>query len=104
MDILDNIATELGFEFHLYIVQDELFGGKQKASKSFYSRSKETNDFLSKSNKNSDTRNSNTGPTNKNKKPGRKKGGSDDDVSTSPAWIVSSLPKKYFQVPNGMAS
>ncbi|KAG4073833.1 hypothetical protein HA402_014038 [Bradysia odoriphaga] len=74
MDILDNIATELGFEFHLYIVQDELFGGKHKASKHFYSRSKETNDFLSKSQKNSDYRSSNMGATNKNKKPGRKKG------------------------------
>lgn len=28
MDLLDNIATELEFEFHLYIVQDELFGSK----------------------------------------------------------------------------
>ncbi|KAL5287110.1 GRIN3A family protein [Megaselia abdita] len=28
MDLLDNIATELEFEFHLYIVYDELFGSK----------------------------------------------------------------------------
>ncbi|XP_055859129.1 uncharacterized protein LOC129921359 isoform X2 [Episyrphus balteatus] len=28
MDLLDNIATELEFEFHLYIVHDELFGAK----------------------------------------------------------------------------
>lgn len=28
MDLLDNIATELMFEFHLYIVRDELFGAK----------------------------------------------------------------------------
>lgn len=28
MDLLDNIATELEFEFHLYIVLDELFGSK----------------------------------------------------------------------------
>lgn len=73
MDILDNIATELGFEFHLYIVQDELFGGKHKLSKSFFSRSRETDDFA-KSQKTTDFRSSNTGTTNKNKKPGRKKG------------------------------
>lgn len=30
MDILDNVATELGFEFHLYIVRDELFGAKYR--------------------------------------------------------------------------
>lgn len=30
MDILDNVATELGFEFHLYIVRDELFGTKYR--------------------------------------------------------------------------
>lgn len=73
MDILDNIATELGFEFHLYIVQDELFGGR-KFDKSFHSRSRETNDLTSKSQKTTDSRSSNTGPTNKNKMPGRKKG------------------------------
>ncbi|GAB0096952.1 Ionotropic glutamate receptor [Sergentomyia squamirostris] len=26
MDLLENIATELGFEFHLYIVRDEVYG------------------------------------------------------------------------------
>lgn len=30
MDLLDNIATELEFEFHLYIVYDELFGSQFK--------------------------------------------------------------------------
>lgn len=30
MDLLDNIASELGFEFHLYIVHDELFGTKHQ--------------------------------------------------------------------------
>lgn len=30
MDLLDNIAMELGFEFHLYIVRDQLFGAKQQ--------------------------------------------------------------------------
>lgn len=29
MDLLENIASELGFEYHLYIVRDELFGTKQ---------------------------------------------------------------------------
>lgn len=28
MDLLDNIATELGFEYHLYVVRDQLFGAK----------------------------------------------------------------------------
>lgn len=27
MDLLEKVASELGFEFHLYIVRDELFGG-----------------------------------------------------------------------------
>lgn len=27
MDLLKKVAHELGFEFHLYIVRDELFGG-----------------------------------------------------------------------------
>lgn len=30
MDLLDNIATELSFEFHLYVVRDQLFGSKQQ--------------------------------------------------------------------------
>lgn len=29
MDLLDNVATELGFEFHLYVVRDQLFGAKK---------------------------------------------------------------------------
>lgn len=29
MDLLDNIASELGFGYILYIVSDELFGSKQ---------------------------------------------------------------------------
>lgn len=28
MDLLENVATELGFQFHLYLVQDELYGSK----------------------------------------------------------------------------
>lgn len=35
MDLLDNIATELGFEFHLYIVRDQLFGSKQRSRRDF---------------------------------------------------------------------
>lgn len=30
MDLLENIATELGFEFHLYVVRDQLFGAKMQ--------------------------------------------------------------------------
>lgn len=29
MDLLDNVATELGFEFHLYVVRDQLFGAQK---------------------------------------------------------------------------
>ncbi|XP_055378406.1 uncharacterized protein LOC129610081 isoform X1 [Condylostylus longicornis] len=36
MDLLDNIATELGFEFHLYIVRDELFGTKYNNLNDFF--------------------------------------------------------------------
>ena len=35
MDLLDNVATELGFEFHLYVVRDQLFGSKQSTVKEF---------------------------------------------------------------------
>lgn len=28
MDLLDNVAIELGFKFHLYLVRDELYGAK----------------------------------------------------------------------------
>lgn len=31
MDLLENVATELGFQFHLYLVRDELFGTKYSA-------------------------------------------------------------------------
>lgn len=31
MDLLDNVATELGFQFHLYLVRDELYGTKVSA-------------------------------------------------------------------------
>lgn len=41
MDLLDNVATELGFEFHLYVVRDQLFGSKEQ---------RDVKDFL-KSNK-----------------------------------------------------
>lgn len=34
MDLLETVAKDLGFDFHLYIVQDELFGGKV-ANKNF---------------------------------------------------------------------
>lgn len=34
MDLLDNIASELGFGYILYIVSDELFGSKQMVRKS----------------------------------------------------------------------
>lgn len=33
MDLLDNVASELGFGYILYIVSDELFGSKQVMKK-----------------------------------------------------------------------
>lgn len=33
MDLLENIATELGFQFHLYLVRDELYGAKHLADR-----------------------------------------------------------------------
>lgn len=33
MDLLDNVASELGFGYILYIVSDELFGSKQMTKK-----------------------------------------------------------------------
>lgn len=38
MDLLDNIAMELGFEFHLYVVRDQLFGSKQQRDVKDYLR------------------------------------------------------------------
>lgn len=34
MDLLDNVASELGFGYILYIVSDELFGSRQMVKKS----------------------------------------------------------------------
>lgn len=42
MDLLDNIATELGFEFHLYIVRDQLFGSKQRNVRDFIKNKQST--------------------------------------------------------------
>lgn len=38
MDLLDNIATELGFEFHLYVVRDQLFGSKQQRNVKMFTK------------------------------------------------------------------
>ncbi|XP_055306714.1 glutamate receptor ionotropic, NMDA 3A-like isoform X2 [Sitodiplosis mosellana] len=40
MDLLDNIATELGFEFHLYVVRDQLFGSRQQRDVKDFIKSK----------------------------------------------------------------
>lgn len=48
MDLLDNIATELGFEFHLYVVRDQLFGAKLQ--RNFNSFVKPTNNKHQNSN------------------------------------------------------
>lgn len=40
MDLLDNIATELSFEFHLYVVRDELFGSRQQRDVKDFIKSK----------------------------------------------------------------
>lgn len=40
MDLLDNVATELGFEFHLYVVRDHLFGAKKQRTKMDFLKSK----------------------------------------------------------------
>lgn len=47
MDLLDNIATELSFEFHLYVVRDQLFGSKQQ---------RDIKDFLKASDSTTNTR------------------------------------------------
>lgn len=56
MDLLDNIATELSFEFHLYVVRDQLFGSKQN---------RDVKDFL-RSNTNTNTNNGNSNGDNSN--------------------------------------
>lgn len=33
MDLLENVATELGFKFHLYLVRDDLYGAKYSTVK-----------------------------------------------------------------------
>lgn len=40
MDLLDNVATELGFEFHLYVVRDHLFGAKKKRTRMDFLKNK----------------------------------------------------------------
>lgn len=36
MDLLENIAMELNFEFHLYVVHDELFGTRYNSHSAFF--------------------------------------------------------------------
>lgn len=40
MDLLDNVATELGFEFHLYVVRDHLFGARKQRTKTDFLKNK----------------------------------------------------------------
>lgn len=54
MDLLDNIATELGFEFHLYIVRDQLFGSKQRNVKDFINNHKQSTSSTTSSSSSSD--------------------------------------------------
>lgn len=58
MDLLDNIATELGFEFHLYVVRDQLFGSKMQ---------RDVKDFIKSSTKSS--QNSASGSESTSKQP-----------------------------------
>lgn len=48
MDLLISVASELGFEFHLYIARDELFGSRSLAKKSnfnYQTLSKENSNY-----------------------------------------------------------
>lgn len=57
MDLLDNIAMELGFEFHLYVVRDQLFGAKQQ---------RDIKEFLKNDNRLRQQRNSDKSGSNRN--------------------------------------
>lgn len=59
MDLLDNIATELGFEFHLYVVRDQLFGSKQRNFKDFIPNKQATDKKVSNSEHDSGYKSSN---------------------------------------------
>lgn len=54
MDLLDNIATELGFEFHLYIVRDQLFGSKRRNVKDFIHNHKQATSSTTSSSSSND--------------------------------------------------
>jgi len=62
MDLLENIASELGFEFHLYIVRDELFGTKFRNLKDWIQKMGNSGSSpSSSSNNNNDNAGSNVG-------------------------------------------
>lgn len=42
MDLLQTIANDIGFEYHLYLVQDQLFGSKQTDIKDWVKKKDET--------------------------------------------------------------
>lgn len=72
MDLLDNIAMELQFEFHLYVVRDQLFGSKQK---------RDVKDYL-----NSNAQHSNSGSgsnSNTSKQPTTSDHDANDETSNS---------------------
>lgn len=55
MDLLENVATELGFEFHLYLVRDELYGAKYAAKNGKFEPSSSFSSSLSSSSRPSET-------------------------------------------------
>lgn len=57
MDLLDNIATELSFEFHLYVVRDQLFGSKQQRDVKDFIKSSTKMTTQSTSHTNTNTKN-----------------------------------------------
>lgn len=70
MDLLDSIATELGFEFHLYVVRDQLFGSKLQ---------RDVKDFIKGNTKSSQ----NNGSGSTSKEPTTSDHNDDYDVSNS---------------------
>lgn len=63
MDLLDNVATELNFEFHLYVVRDQLFGSKQQRNVKDFLRSNKKQSTVAHHQQQYSPYNSGAGPT-----------------------------------------
>lgn len=93
MDLLDNVATELGFEFHLYVVRDQLFGSKQRNFKDFIPHKQQTDKKVSNSEHDSGYKSSNTDQQHRQHS---NSGGGDSNTNRKYLLLLKHLKLKFI--------